>query len=275
MEEYSFSTQSIEFEHIVNVRELGGYLMSDGRRIRHGALLRGGRLRRATDGDIKRLSKEFHVAKVFDFRTQEEREYAPDLEVPGAENIWLPTMDMDTNRLLGSTLPHEAYRDLPGFLLKHSSEPAVLQASRNLYPDLVYNEYSQLQYSSFLQMVATNPEGAVYWHCSQGKDRTGMGAAYLLAALGADKELIVRDFDISNEYYETEVADAIALADASGGATDAFRETIRAFIGVSTENFVKVLGEIDSKYGSLESYLTDILLFDKDDMRMLRDKYLE
>ena len=274
MDAYSFDTQHIAFEHIVNARELGGYLMPDGRRVKRGLLLRGGRLRRATDEDIRKLSEEFGVCKVFDFRTDEERRNAPDREVPGAENIWLPTLDVDTDRMLGSDLPHEAYRDLPSFLISQADNAAVLTASRNLYPDLVLNEYSQLQYSAFLQMLSASV-GAVFWHCSQGKDRTGMGAAYVLAALGASRELIIRDFDISNEFYAAEVSEALARAEDEGRLCPALRETVQAFIGVSTANFVKTLDMIDEKFGSFEEYLSGALLFDRDDMQRLRDKYLE
>ena len=43
--------------------------------------------------------------------------------------------------------------------------------------------------AAFLRLIVEAPEdGGILWHCAQGKDRTGWGAAYLLFALGVDKE---------------------------------------------------------------------------------------
>ena len=43
------------------------------------------------------------------------------------------------------------------------------------------------------------------WHCSEGKDRVGVGTALLLCALGVPREVIRDDFMRSNLYLETEL----------------------------------------------------------------------
>ena len=82
----------------------------------------------------------------------------------------------------------------------------------NMYPSLIRSEYSQLQYATFLRLIVESPEdGGILWHCFQGKDRTGWGAAYLLFALGVDREAIIADFDLSNAAYRTLVEMKIVL----------------------------------------------------------------
>ena len=78
---------------IVNTRELGGLVMTDGRTVKHGVLLRGSTLNKASDSDIKCLEEEFGVKLIFDFRTEQEVRHAPDKDVPGAKYLWLPTLD--------------------------------------------------------------------------------------------------------------------------------------------------------------------------------------
>ena len=269
----NLSSQEITFDGIPNARELGGYRMTDGRAIRHGLLLRGGHLAYASDEDILRLSDEFHVRHVFDFRSETEREFAPDREIPGSKSTWMPTLDMYTDQKIES-FPPEAYRDLPKFLLSAAFTDKGKQLAAELYPSMIDNEYTQLQYASFMQQVINTPDGAIYWHCSQGKDRTGIGAAFLLAALGAGTDLIIEDFNLSNEAYKDLLDDVRQKVKELGGGEDEL-EVIQAFIGVSTRNFLHTLDIIDEKYGGMSSYLNNQLLVSESDMAKLQDRFLE
>ena len=91
------------------------------------------------------------------------------------------------------------------------------EKARELYPSLVLSEFSQLQYATFMNLVLETEEGAILWHCSQGKDRTGIGAALILGALGADRATILADFDRSNDAYRPLVQKLCAEVRAAGG----------------------------------------------------------
>jgi len=56
-----------------------------------------------------------------------------------------------------------------------------------------------------------NPDGNVplLFHCTAGKDRTGMSAALILYALGADDKLVMDDYLLSNKYIEAKFAKEI------------------------------------------------------------------
>lgn len=276
MVKLSLDRQIIKADHIANFRELGGYKMKDGRTVRRGLLLRGSRLKNSTDNDIRMLHDVYRLAYVFDFRTQREVEMARDRDVPGAEHVWLPTINSDTEDFDTSHLPVYAYKDLPAFIAAHASEAETLLVARDMYTEMVVNEYTQLQYSSFIQMVASVSDGAVFWHCSQGKDRTGLGAALLLAALGASRETIIADFDLSNDYYAEEMQDAYNRIEALGVVVDSdVKECVEAFVGASTVNFVRALDLIDSQYGSMEEYIANQICLVDADIEALRNRFLE
>lgn len=264
----------IGLESVPNARELGGYVMPDGGIVRHGKLLRGGLLCQATESDLKRLRDEFHVSHVFDFRTDGEVKHTPDPEMPGVKSTWLPTIDPQLEKLGTSTLPAEAYRNLPVYLVAHASSPKVQDIARHIYTDMVINEYTQLQYAAFLQSIINTPDGAIYWHCSQGKDRTGLGSAFLLAALGADEELILDDFNMSNWFYQDEIKALKERIHANGGGVEEDK-VVQTFIGVNTEYFVDALHLIDATYGSLDDYLTQQLCLTDEDRQVLKIRYLE
>lgn len=268
--EYTFETQKIGLDSIANARELGGYVLPDGRSIKHGLLLRGGPLSRASNEDRKSLSEKFHLAHNFDFRTNMEVTVAPDRPVFGADHIWLPAIDEETEALASDALPQEAYQDLPNWLVENSSNPMVQRVAQRLYIDMVFNEYTQLQYAAFMQTLVNTPKGAVYWHCSQGKDRTGLASTFLLTALGADRELIMKDYLISLEVYKEEVEHYFSLV-----RTEEERQVILTFIGVNAGYYSDTLDLVEKRYGSLEGYLKGPLCLMDDDIAILRDRYLE
>ena len=255
---------------LANARDLGGNIMPDGRRIKSGLLLRGGDLSCASAEDLATMSQKYHVAKVFDFRTSMEVRRAPDLEVEGARNIWLPAFNEDNQTMAAMSLPQDAYLDLPHWLAAHASDPMVQRVASHLYTDMVIEEFTQIQYAGFLQNIVNTEDGAVYWHCSQGKDRTGIGAAFLLASLGADRELIMKDYELSNVFYRKDVEEGYASV-----STQEEREVILTFLGVNSRYFAAALDLIDHTYGSMHNFLTGPLLLSDEDMKALQDRYLE
>ncbi len=247
--------------------------MQDGRRIKPGLLIRCGDLHNATESDLQILTGKYHVRRIFDFRTDIEVGNAPDAKVAGAENLWLPTIDPDTDKF-GYALPSHAYRNIGMYIISHSSEAMVQEVARRLYSDMVVNEYSQLQYASFLNLISNQEEGAVLWHCSQGKDRTGLGAAFLLAALGASRETIMEDFALSNVYYH-DLVENISEKILSAGGGQAELAVVQAFIGVNTDYFNSALDLIINRYGSLNQYLREALVLSPKDSIRLKKRLLE
>ena len=148
------------------------------------------------------------------------------------------------------------------------------EKARQLYPSLILSEFSQLQYASFLNLILETEEGAVLWHCSQGKDRTGIGAALILGALGADKETIIEDFSHSNDIYRPVVDKFVADVEAAGGG-DEEKEVVRAFMGVSVKNFRHALDVLEANYGSIPGYLEETMGIMDDDLDVLRRRYLQ
>lgn len=264
----------ILFENIVNARDLGGMIGHEGREVRSGRLLRTAHLHDATDADILRLQMEYHLARVFDFRSLGEAEALPDRDVPGSTHHLLPTIDLSEERLSGQAIPQEAFLDLERHIVNYSFYPEVQAMAADMYPSLIRSEYSQLQYAAFLRLIIEAPEdGGVLWHCFQGKDRTGWGAAFILSALGVAREAIIEDFDRSNDAYRELVARLNGEIIARGGGEPEM-EVIQAFMGVSTKNFRTTLDLIDREFGGMHDYLQNQLFLSKDDIRLLRKRFL-
>ena len=264
----------ILFDNIINARDLGGMSGAGGKTIRLRRLLRTAHLHEASARDLRRLHDEYRLSRVFDFRSMGEAQFLPDQEVEGATHHLLPTIDMRAEQNTGRAIPEEAFHDLERHVVSYSFYPEVQAMAANMYPSLIRSEYSQLQYATFLRLIIESPDDSgVLWHCFQGKDRTGWGAAFLLFALGVEREAIIADFDLSNKAYQTLVDRLYADIDRQGGG-DNEKAVVLAFMGVSTPNFVRTLDIIDNEYGGINSYLKQQLFLEHDDINTLRHRFL-
>ena len=77
--------QFIPVNGIINARDLGGYIIQDGRRLRDGMLIRSAHLADATDEDLQYLLS-IPISKVIDFRKDIEMNGKNDRMVPGVRN---------------------------------------------------------------------------------------------------------------------------------------------------------------------------------------------
>lgn len=267
--------RSIPFAGIENARELGGLAMQDGRTVRHWLLVRSGNLSKATDEDVAIIREQFKLGDVFDFRFDAEAGADPDRRIEGVTYTRLSTLPQKFIDGFSSGRADTAQvksADFVEALARYSFMPQVQQMAKAMYPAIVTDSTSQRLYGEFLRGVLKAP-GGVLWHCSQGKDRAGWASAFVLAALGASRETIVEDFDLSNKYYAPQVEKLSAKVDSLGGG-EAEKAVIRAMVGVSRENFENALDLIDSMYGSMDNYLQAALGFTMEEITILRDKYL-
>ena len=265
----------VVFDNIVNARDLGGMVGAGGKTVRQHRLLRTAHLNDASAADLERLHTEYNLARIFDFRSLDEAQARPDQDVVGATHHLLPTIDLSAERLTEQPIPQEAFLDLERHIVNYSFYPEVQQMAANMYPSLIRSEYSQLQYATFLRLIVEAPDdGGILWHCFQGKDRTGWGAAYLLFALGVDRDAIIADFDLSNTAYRELVAKLNAEIDRRGGG-EPEKEVIQAFMGVSTVNFIRTLDLIDREFGGMMNYLQEQLFLAPEDIKLLRNRFLE
>lgn len=162
-----------------NFRDLGGYPTRDGRVTRWGVAYRADALYSLSDDDWTQLRSR-QIAHVVDLRSEMELEtrgrlrgdihgvtvhHYPVLDVPWADD---DTPDLDT-----------AYE----FLLW-------------AYPEMIAQGGHRL--AAAVETVATVDDPIVF-HCAAGKDRTGLVAMLILGSIGVPDDVIIADFELSNE----------------------------------------------------------------------------
>lgn len=263
---------------IVNARDLGGNPVGKGFRVKDGLLLRSAHLADATKADLKYLSS-LPVSLVIDFRKEEELKGKIDRPIEGAQYVSLP-IDASGNAAAGATEEEKKKFtgrkkfDVKKVIVMAAFNEKAKKVAQNMYPVLFFDPDCQAQFAKFFRLVLNAGEGAVLYHCTQRKDRTGIASALLLAALGANRETIVEDFDATNEIYKADVRKYARRVRFFGGKEEEVG-VVKSFLGANTDNFVAALDEIDKRYGSLDVYLRGPMGLSDGDIQELRGRYLE
>ncbi|MBR5014154.1 MAG: tyrosine-protein phosphatase [Bacteroidales bacterium] len=266
-EAIELNKQQIGITSIHNARQLGGYRIGN-KQIKDGLLLRTARLSGLSEEDSTLLADRYRVQCIYDFRGQEESMTAPDV-IPGDSRYMNLSISLDEGGDR-SAFKADSEAEMIGMLLKYADNPMIQDLCAHMYDKILFEESSQEVYRRFFaDLVTVNPEdGAVLWHCTQGKDRAGCASALLLSALGAERELIMADFNLSKEYYDPYVA-TINIENETQS------HVINTLISVNPVVFEEALDKIDERYGSLRNYLTECIGVTPEMMEILRERYLE
>ncbi|MBO5979880.1 MAG: tyrosine-protein phosphatase [Bacteroidales bacterium] len=259
--------QQISLSSVHNARQLGGYIIGD-KQIKKDLLLRTARLSTLSSEDSLLLSDKYKVQCVYDFRGQDESMEAPDV-IPGdSRYISLSIAFADNASRSQYKVDNES--QLVTMLLENADHPMIIAMCEKMYDKILLDVESQESYRKFFSdLLTVDPNnGAVLWHCTQGKDRAGCASAMVLAALGADRELIMADFILSKEYYDTQLINVNA-------ETENQKMVISTLLSVNPVIFAKTLDKIDEKYGSFRNYLTECIGVTPEMMKILQDRYLE
>jgi protein-tyrosine phosphatase len=185
---------------VLNLRDLGGIPLQDGKgQTPHGLYLRSGKLSKLTPEECKKLCQEYHIACVVDLRTPIEAQEFPD---PLPDGVEYKLISLLKDATIGIT--HETGSDPMTIIRSLRKQPEKLKEMTpdfaSLYELAVTDEYSLGQLDQIVTLLRKNAaEGkCTLFHCTAGKDRTGIASMALLKSYGVSDEDIVRDFMRTN-----------------------------------------------------------------------------
>jgi protein-tyrosine phosphatase len=237
----------------VNFRDLGGYTTADGHHVKWKVLYRSADISRLTPADLDTLRAR-HIVYDVDLRGVAESAQAPDKLNAGTDYILCPAGSDSTNTM---------FRHLAG--MQQGGDSLMLSFYRN-------TTYLAARYKPFFGKLLVMPEGdALVFHCTAGKDRTGIAAALLLYALGVPYETIRSDYEATNYYRAAENEATIGRI----AAMNISEPVARALYSAKGEYLDATFEAIRAQYGSVDRYLTEQLGLDGPRLKKLKAKYLE
>lgn len=179
----------------LNLRDLGG--IDDV--IPKGLFLRSSKLSILTPTESAELCKRYHIQCVIDLRTPVESAEFPDPLPEGVEYLQIPLLK---DAAVGIT--HETGSDPMTIIRNLRKHPEKLMEMipdfYALYTDIVTDEYSRSQLDKVVETLRKNADKGIttLFHCTAGKDRTGIASMALLKSYGVGNEDIVRDYMRTN-----------------------------------------------------------------------------
>lgn len=246
--------RKVYLQGATNFRDLGGYSTSNGSKVKWGKVYRSADLSKLTVQDLAELEKR-KIRSVVDFRGPIEIKQAPDKLPSNVKAINLPAGSHQVN-------PN-------GIYLQLKTKVATDSMMRSFYG---LTDSLAFRYKPFFAALLIQPaESALLFHCTAGKDRTGMAAAFFLTALGVSKEQVMADYVASN-YYRSDENKRMMPRLKSIGFSD---EMVQDLMGVKESYLETTFQSIIAKYGSLETYFQRELGLGKNELTKLQNLYLE
>lgn len=246
-----------------NFRDLGGYATTDGQRLRWGTLYRSGTMAFLTTEDYAYLAS-LGIKVVCDFRATSERKKEP--------TMWQ-----------GGAMPAAFARDYElndGFIRRalqtNASAQTVAEAMKQGYREMSY-ELAEHFRTVFTELAAGRVPLA--FHCSAGKDRTGIATGLILSALNVPRETILKDYALSDDFVDYEAAFSGPKATEIDGPyafIARLPREVRAPLLASDPSYLEAaLAEIETRDGSVRAYLENRLGVDDSMLSAIRKNLLE
>lgn len=219
-------------EGVFNLRDLGGYRTNRGFTTRWRTVFRADGLHRIPARSARSLD-HLGVRTVIDLRTDRE-EASGVCRLPGAETVHAP--------ILREPWDADAF--------PHIDDPVQFLVERYLY--MLVNGAGAVK--TVFEALAAARQRPVVFHCAAGKDRTGVVAGLLLAALGVSDETIAHDYALSAAAMKQLL---LWLQVHEPEAVDAMTQQPAALLACPQAAMTTFLKHVRTRYGSVPGYLTE------------------
>ena len=246
-----------------NFRELGGYLADEGKHVRWGQIYRGIPTGKLTGEADRRLLDSLGLRLILDLRSSGEAKKEPDYVPDGARLVQICGLCAEDGTEIAFA-PGDIEK-----LMQTAEEGESI--SQRLYRRMLTGNKAFKELFRALEAGET----PILFHCSAGKDRTGVAAMLILLALGASDEVICADFEQTNACRKAEIDAVLAEHAAEIAADPACRMRYYAMAGVDPAAAPFVLDTIRRKFGSAENYLETEYGLTPARLMRLRRMYLE
>jgi len=223
----------------LNFRNIGGCKTTDDHQVKWGKIYRSSMPAHLTADDYRMLTP-LHIGTIADLRSNDER--AKDVTHWQAGDIHRITTDYD--------MDYSQFRSM----MKDINADKAKAIFTQMYPGILQQQTDNFR-NMFQQLL--KDDDALFYHCSAGKDRTGMATMLILTALGVSGETIMRDYLLSNLYYADNIAQfSKAHSESKNDTTAAMMSRLPAdvaavFMEVSPEYLQTTMDSMSKQHGSV------------------------
>lgn len=267
--------RTLKIEGVINFRDLGGYVTTDGRKVKWGQVYRSAQLDRLSDKGIETMA-EMGIRSVIDLRFSDETRRYPTIReaVPNAQiSAW-----QDESETTETVKSNDIQRNWKESL--ETNDPAqVREAMRVNYPKKLYSH--RVIYRKMLLQL-TEGQLPLVFHCAAGKDRTGVAAALLLSLLGVNDKQIVQDYLLTQQEIQRLLEDWMSGGAGHEADSEDFQKKLASYprdviqpVFDADESYIQTLLDyVDQNYGGFTQYALRILELEHSDIDSLKSNLL-
>ena len=227
----------IDFGSVPNFRDLGGYRTRDGRAVAWRRLFRSAALHSMSRPDLARFKEVIRPRVVIDLRTPR-----------GPNKQW----EIDLVGEVGARYHNVPFRpDSPDYVRQETERFRDATDMGELYLYRIRPPEFGKRLVDSLELIADRDNHPLVFHCSAGKDRTGVLAATVLAAAGVMDEDIIHDYT-SSAPFMPEIRNRM-ISDPAASAE--LKELPDFEWEASAESMARFLALLRREYGSAAGYL--------------------
>lgn len=261
------SPRIIQLAGVKNFRDIGGYKTTDGGVIRWGKLFRSGHLSDMTDAcGMEMLARD--IETVVDFRSEPEKQRHP----VHWTSMWAPTYVPQPIGGNAAAWVHALFERIGQD--EDGGVEGVYGQFIRAFRDIPTKNVEGLA-GFFQTILGAKDNSAVLYHCTAGKDRTGIASALLLKILGVDEATIMEDFLTTNRAVDLEAGKQQMVEFLSVKAGKPVSpEAVMPMVGVDAPFLEATWAVIDEDYGSFDAYVRDGLGLTDDAVATLRGRYV-
>lgn len=251
----------IPFPHLFNCRDLGGYACEDGKFFAYHKIYRSDVPAVLGEEEWRYLKEEMGVRTMIDLRSTGEQKMTPYKASEGILQISCPMMaeggEADENGLnsmgelselsngkrdggIGVDADSVTLEDMAK--IREVLKKKIASSPDNGFTKSLEQQYDEMleeapkQAATVLNLIGEHiSEGAVLYHCSVGKDRTGVTSALIYLLCGVAEADILADYQVSGDYLRQNKMMFASIPEEMHCMMESRAETMRHFLQSARE----------------------------------------
>ena len=237
----------LPFDGAHNFRDLGGYPTRGGGRVRWGHIYRSDHLAELTPPDLGYMAG-LGIRLVVDFRSDEEVGSAPN-RLPESDPPKQVNPAIHGTALMPGEIRNAIMTGNPGGL---DFRTLLLDGNRGMAL------HARDQFRALFEYLEQDEHVPLLFHCTAGKDRTGLAAALILVSLGVSEEIAMEDYLLTATYTHDNVERMLATMRIQQGFQLDLDE-VRPMMSVRREFLQSAFDGIRAEFGGFDRYFEEAL----------------
>lgn len=248
--------------NVKNFRDISGYTNKYGETMLENKIFRGGPLDEISKEDARYMEDILGIQYILDYRDEKEASLKPNIDFPTAKIKRIGALKVKDAKDEGFDFGEMMKQEITLELLQTLRE-YVIEGYKTMAFD---NEAYQLLFDLLLEN-----NGHIYFHCSAGKDRTGVSAFLIMIALGMSEEDAIEEYMLSDKMLQPWIQKTYE----EHQMTDEVKEIVQPLLSVQRESIETTIKSIKDRYGNYDKFLLEEYGLDNHKRETLRSLYCD